>query len=107
MITIIVLWILLGIIAVIVILLHFSITAQIDLNKKGFDLKVRYMFFDIYPRRKNRKDHKKLNCLRIVLMILRSLRTILKKAYLSRRLMIRLIKQEKCPSKLLKLSLKK
>lgn len=48
MITIIVLWILLGIIAVIVILLHFSITAQIDLNKKGFDLKVRYMFFDIY-----------------------------------------------------------
>ena len=41
MITIIVLWILLGIIAVIVILLHFSITAQIDLNKKGFDLKVR------------------------------------------------------------------
>lgn len=45
MITIIVLWILLGIIAVIVILLHFSITARIDLNKKGFDLKVRYMFF--------------------------------------------------------------
>lgn len=109
MITIIVLWILLGIIAVIVILLHFSITAQIDLNKKGFDLKVRYMFFDIYPRKpkkKNRKDQKKLNCLRIVLMILRSLRTILKKAYLSHRLMIRLIKQEKCPSKSLKLSLK-
>ena len=108
MITIIVLWILLGIIAVIVILLHFSITAQIDLNKKGFDLKVRYMFF-IHEslRRKNRKDPKKLNCLRIVLMILRSLRTILKKAYLSHRLMIRQIKQEKCPSKLLKLSLKK
>lgn len=110
MITIIVLWILLGIIAVIVILLHFSITAQIDLNKKGFDLKVRYMFLTFIHeslRRKNRKDQKKLNCLRIVLMILRSLRTILKKAYLSRRLMIRLIKQEKCPSKLLKLSLKK
>lgn len=109
MITIIVLWILLGIIAVIVILLHFSITAQIDLNKKGFDLKVRYMFFDIYPRKskkKKQKSSKKLNCLRIVLMILRSLRTILKKAYLSHRLMIRLIKQEKCPSKLLKLSLK-
>lgn len=110
MITIIVLWILLGIIAVIVILLHFSITAQIDLNKKGFDLKVRYMFFDIYPRKpkkKKQKRSKKLNCLRIVLRILRSLRTILKKAYLSHRLMIRLIKQEKCPSKLLKLSLKK
>lgn len=109
MITIIVLWILLGIIAVIVILLHFSITAQIDLNKKGFDLRVRYMFFDIYPRKpkkKKQKRSKKLNCLRIVLMILRSLRTILKKAYLSHRLMIRLIKQEKCPSKLLKLSLK-
>ena len=55
MITIIVLWILLGIIAVIVILLHFSITAQIDLNKKGFDLKVRYMFFDIYPRKPKKK----------------------------------------------------
>lgn len=109
MITIIVLWILLGIIAVIVILLHFSITAQIDLNKKGFDLKVRYMFLTFIHeslRRKNRKDQKKLNCLRIVLRILRSLRTILKKAYLSHRLMIRLIKQEKCPSKLLKLSLK-
>lgn len=38
MITIIVLWILLGIIAVIVILLHFSITAQIDLNKKALIL---------------------------------------------------------------------
>lgn len=61
MITIIVLWILLGIIAVIVILLHFSITAQIDLNKKGFDLKVRYMFLTFIHeslRRKNRKDQK-------------------------------------------------
>lgn len=51
MIAIIVLWILLGIIAVIVILLHFSLTAHIDLDKKGFDLRVRYMFFDIYPRK--------------------------------------------------------
>ena len=59
MITIIVLWILLGIIAVIVILLHFSITAQIDLNKKGFDLKVRYMFFDIYPRKPKKKKQKR------------------------------------------------
>ena len=58
MITIIVLWILLGIIAVIVILLHFSITAQIDLSKKGFDLKVRYMFFDIYPRKPKKKKQK-------------------------------------------------
>lgn len=59
MITIIVLWILLGIIAVIVILLHFSLTAQIDLNKKGFDLKVRYMFFDIYPRKPKKKKQKR------------------------------------------------
>ena len=59
MITIIVLWILLGIIAVIVILLHFSITARIDLNKKGFDLKVRYMFFDIYPRKPKKKKQKR------------------------------------------------
>lgn len=59
MITIIVLWILLGIIAVIVILLHFSLTAQIDLNKKGFDLKVRYMFFDIYPRKSKKKKKKR------------------------------------------------
>ena len=59
MITIIVLWILLGIIAVIVILLHFSITAQIDLNKKGFDLRVRYMFFDIYARKPKKKKQKR------------------------------------------------
>lgn len=59
MITIIVLWILLGIIAVIVILLHFSLTAQIDLNKKGFELKVRYMFFDIYPREPKEKKKKR------------------------------------------------
>lgn len=59
MITIIVLWILLGIIAVIVILLHFSLTAQIDLDKKGFDLKVRYMFFDIYPRKPKKKKQKR------------------------------------------------
>lgn len=59
MITIIVLWILLGIIVAIVILLHFSLTAQIDLNKKGFDLKVRYMFFDIYPRKPKEKKQKR------------------------------------------------
>ena len=63
MIAIIVLWILLGIIAVIVILLHFSLTAHIDLDKKGFDLRVRYMFFDIYPRKpkkpKGEKSSKK------------------------------------------------
>lgn len=50
MIAIIVLWIILGIIAFIVIMLHFSITAKIDLDKNGFDLKVKYLFFDIYPR---------------------------------------------------------
>lgn len=59
MITIIVLWILLGIIVVIVILLHFSLTAQVDLNKKGFELKVRYMFFDIYPRKPKEEKQKR------------------------------------------------
>ena len=53
---IIVLWILLGIIAVIVILLHFSLTAYIDLDKNGFELKVKYMFFNIYPRKPKKKS---------------------------------------------------
>lgn len=63
MIAIIVLWIILGIIAFIVIMLHFSITAKIDLDKNGFDLKVKYLFFDIYPRppkkEKVKKSHRK------------------------------------------------
>lgn len=62
MMTIIVLSILLGIIAVIVILLHFSVSAELNLNKSGFNLKVRYMFFDIYPRKpKNKKKSKSKN----------------------------------------------
>ncbi len=61
MMTIIVLWILLGIIAVIVILLHFSVSAEVNLDKAGFDLKIRYMFFNIYPRRPKKKKRSKQN----------------------------------------------
>ena len=46
----IVLYILLGIIAVIVIALHFSVRAYIKAGKDGVDIKVKYMFWDIYPR---------------------------------------------------------
>lgn len=59
MIAIIVLWIILGIIAFIVIMLHFSITAKIDLDKSGFDPKVEYLFFDIYPRPPKKEKVKK------------------------------------------------
>lgn len=59
MIAIIALWIILGIIAFIVIMLHFSITAKIDLDKNGFDLKVKYLFFDIYPRPPKKEKVKK------------------------------------------------
>ena len=49
--TIIVLWILLGILAFIVILLHFSITVEISGSTDGkFDFKVKYMGFTVYPR---------------------------------------------------------
>ena len=46
----IVLYILLGIIAVIVIALHFSVRAYIKAGKDGVDIKVKYMFWNIYPR---------------------------------------------------------
>ncbi len=59
MITIIFLWILLSIIAVIVILLHFSINASISVDKDGLDFKVKYMFFTIYPRKKKEKKRRK------------------------------------------------
>lgn len=58
MIAIIVLWILLGIIAFIVILLHFSVRAYIKADSGGIDIKVKYMFFTIYPRAKRAKKTK-------------------------------------------------
>lgn len=59
MMTIIVLWILLSIIALIVILLHFSIYAYIKANEDGFEIKVKYLFFTIYPRKPKKKKIKK------------------------------------------------
>ena len=57
--TIIVLWILLGLIALIVILLHFSVTAEISANKKSVDFKIKYMSFTIYPRPPKKKKARK------------------------------------------------
>ena len=55
----IVLWILLALIAIVVILLHFSVTAYIKVNGDGFDLKVKYLCFTLYPRQE--KPEKQAN----------------------------------------------
>lgn len=64
MIAIIVLWILLSIIAVIVILLHFSVSAYVKADSRGFEVKIKYMFFTIYPvnakKKKRRRKAKKI-----------------------------------------------
>ena len=59
--TIIVLYILLGIIAFIVILLHFSVRATIKASRQGVDIKVKWLFFTLYPRKpkKPKKPKKK------------------------------------------------
>lgn len=62
---IIVLWILLAIIAVIVILLHFSVRVYLKYDG-DFEMNIKYMFFNIYPRKpkkeKNKRErHKKSN----------------------------------------------
>lgn len=59
--TIIVLYILLGIIAFIVILLHFSVRATIKASRQGVDIKVKWLFFTLYPRKpkKPQKPKKK------------------------------------------------
>ena len=54
--TIIVLWILLGIIALVVIFLHFSIIAEIKAEGTDVDIKVKYLFFTVYPRKNKRKN---------------------------------------------------
>ena len=58
---IIVLYILLGIIAFIVILLHFSVRATIKASRQGVDIKVKWLFFTLYPRKpkKPKKPKKK------------------------------------------------
>ncbi len=48
MIAIIALWIILGIIAFIVILLHFSIRVYVDASKDCVDIKAKYLFFTVY-----------------------------------------------------------
>ena len=59
--TIIVLYILLGIIAFIVILLHFSVRATIKASRQGVDIKVKWLFFTLYQRKpkKPKKPKKK------------------------------------------------
>lgn len=62
MVAIIVLWILLGIIALIVIALHFSVTAEISADRKNVEYKIKYLWFTIYPRppkKPKKKRHKK------------------------------------------------
>ena len=60
MMTIIVLWILISIIALIVILLHFSVSAYIRADDEGFKIKVKYFFFTFYPRKPKKKKNKKM-----------------------------------------------
>ena len=57
--TIIVLYILLGIIAFIVILLHFSVRATVKASKQGVDIKVKWLFFTLYPRKPKKPKKKK------------------------------------------------
>ena len=62
MVAIIVLWILLGIMALIVIALHFSVTAEISADRKNVEYKIKYLWFTIYPRppkKPKKKRHKK------------------------------------------------
>lgn len=59
MMTIIVLWILLSIIALIVILLHFSISAYIKVDEDGFVVRLKYFFFTIYPKKTEKQKTKK------------------------------------------------
>lgn len=54
-----VLYIILGIIAFIVILLHFSVTVYVRASSSGVDIRVKYLFFTVYPRKKKQKKNKK------------------------------------------------
>lgn len=53
------LYIILGIIAFIVIMLHFSVRAHIKASRSGVDVKVKYLWFDIYPRTPKEKKKPK------------------------------------------------
>ena len=58
MMTIIVLYVFLAIIAVVVILLHFSVNVYLKLDD-GFIFKIKYLFFNIYPRKQKPPKPKK------------------------------------------------
>ena len=60
MMTIIVLWILLGLIALIVILLHFSARIYVHAAADGLTLKIKYFWFTVYPREPKSKKRQKL-----------------------------------------------
>lgn len=49
----------LGLIALVVILLHFSVRAYITLDGEKLDLKVKYLWFNIYPRTEKKKKTNK------------------------------------------------
>lgn len=49
-------WILLGILAFIVIVLHFSVRAELTASKKGVKIEAGWLFFKIYPRNKKKKS---------------------------------------------------
>lgn len=52
----IVLYVILGIIALIVILLHFSVRAHIRASNDGFEISVKYLFFTLYPRKPKKEN---------------------------------------------------
>ena len=59
MITIIALYIILGIILFIVVVLHFSIYAKVHLENGNYDFKIKFMFFTFYPRKPKKKKSKR------------------------------------------------
>lgn len=52
------LWVLLGLVALIFVLLHFSVKIHVKLDNESLDVKVKYLFFDIYPRPEKNKKKK-------------------------------------------------
>ena len=71
--TIIVLYILLGIIALIVILLHFSVRATVKASKQGVDIKVKWLFFTFYPRKPKKPKSRRRKRVSLKLPPIRSL----------------------------------
>ncbi|MGN0601477.1 MAG: hypothetical protein ACI4I7_02065 [Oscillospiraceae bacterium] len=59
MMTIIVLWIFISIIAAVVIILHFSVRAYLKFDDEGFEIKVKYLFINLYPRKPKKEKIKR------------------------------------------------